>query len=230
MAKNAMENNVRFDFFSWHRYDNDLDQYRRDMTEIRTWVGSYPRLEATLEFQITEWGHDSQNNPGYDTAYGAAHTVAGAIEMIGIVERAFAFEIQDGKDPAGQEKWGRWGMFTHHDFGAAAKPRYNALRLLDKIGTQRLQLLGKGTWVKALAAKDEIGNIEVVLSNFDPRGANNEAVPITFQNIDPGNYVITQEFLGGRQQRTEVATTAAILQTSVLMGPNSVAFIELAKQ
>ncbi len=93
-----------------------------------------------------------------------------------------------------------------------------------------LQLLGKGSWVKALAAKDDDGNVEVVLSNFDPRGANNEAVPITFENIEPGNYVVTQEFLGGRQQRIQVATSAAVLQTSVLMGPNSVAFIELIKQ
>lgn len=230
LAKNATENNVRMDFFSWHRYDNDLNQFRRDMTEIRTWVREYPQLEATLEFLITEWGHDSENHLGYDTTYSAAHTVAGAIEMIGVVERAFVFEIQDGKDPAGQERWGRWGMFTHGDFGAQAKPRYHALRMLDKIGEQRLQLLGKGTWVKALAAKDDDGNIEVVLANFDPSGRNSENVPVTFENIEPGSYIVQQEFLGGRQQRIEIATTSAVLQTIVPMSPNSVAFIELLKQ
>lgn len=230
LAKNATENNVRMDFFSWHRYSNDLDQYRDDMTNVRTWVRDYPQLDATLQFHITEWGHDSNNHTGYDTAYSAAQTVAGAIEMVGIVERAFAFEIQDGQDPAGQPFWGRWGMFTSPEAGAQPKPRYYGLRLLDRIGDQRLQLLGKGTWVKALAARDDNDNVNVVLSNFDPRGTNSEVVPVTFNNIEPGNYVVTQNFLNGRQQTINVATTAASLQTSVQMNPNSVVFVELSKQ
>lgn len=229
MADNATQNNVRLDFFSWHRYSNDLNQYRQDMTDIRTWVRRYPQLEATMEFQISEWGHDSNNHAGYDTTLSAAHTVAGAIEMVGVVERAFAFEIQDGKDPAGQERWGRWGMFTHGDFGAKPKPRYQALRMLERIGDQRLQLLGKGTWVKALAGKDEQDNIEVVLANFDPQGRNSETVPVTFENIEPGEYSMTQEFLGGRKQTIQIATTSAVLQTFVPMVANSVALIELTK-
>lgn len=230
MATNALEQNVRLDFFSWHRYSNSIDQYRKDMTEIRTWLEAYPQLEATMEQHISEWGHDSENNPGYDTNYGAAHSVAGSIEMVGIVEQAYIFEIQDGKDPAGQPRWGRWGLFTHDSAGAQAKPRYQALKLLDKIGDQRLQLLGKGTWVKGLAARNETGNVEVVLANFDSRGSNSENVPVTFENIEPGNYLLKQEFLGGRQQTVEVATTAAILQTFIPLAPNSVAFIELSKQ
>lgn len=227
MAKHAIANNLRYDFFSWHRYNTSIDQYRDDMTNARTWLSAYPQLEPTVELHITEWGHDSNNHPGYDTTYSAAHTVAGAIEMVGVVERAFAFEIQDGKDPAGQEYWGRWGMFTHKDSGARAKPRYQALRMLNKIGDQRLQLLGKGTWTKALAARDAEGNTEVVIANFDPKGRNSETVPLTFQNIQPGQYTIKTEFLGGRQNTVKVATDAAMLQTSVPMTVNSVAFVEL---
>lgn len=229
MAKYVKENNLRWDFFSWHRYSDDINQYRKDMTEIRTWLQDYPDLEATLELHITEWGHDSDVNPGYDTNYGAAHTVAGAIEMVGIVERAFVFEIQDGKDPGGQEYWGRWGLFTHQDFGSKAKPRYHALRMLDRLANQRVQVQGKGSFVKALAARDNDGNTEVVISNFDERNRNSEQVPLTFDNIEPGSYAITQEFLGGRRVEQKVATTAAILQTSVTMLPNTVVFVELKK-
>jgi beta-xylosidase len=227
MAKNAINNNVRMDFFSWHRYNHKLEQYRDDMTEVREWTAAYPQLEPTLEFHITEWGHDSNNHAGYDGAYGAAHTVAGAIEMVGVVQRAFVFEIQDGKDGAGKEYWGRWGMFTHQSVGAKPKPRYQALRLLDRIGDQRLQILGKGTWVKGLAARDAEGNTDVVLSNFDQRGANRENVPITYQNIVPGTYSVTQEFLGGRRQTQQVATDAAVLRTYVNMPANSVALVKL---
>lgn len=229
LAKHAIANNLRYDFFSWHRYNHDLEQYKKDMINVRSWLDSYPQLEPTLELHITEWGHDSENNAGYDNNYSAAHTVAGAIEMTGIVQRAFVFEIQDGKDPNGQPLWGRWGLFGHADFGAIAKPRYQALRMLDKIGDQRLQILGKGTWVKALAAKDENDNIEVIIANFDRQGRNSETVPLTFQNITPGDYRVTKEYLGGRRQVENVATTAAVLQTSVVMPANSVVFVELSR-
>jgi xylan 1,4-beta-xylosidase len=227
LAKHTLANNLRYDFFSWHRYNHKVDQYRTDMLEVRTWMQSFPQLEGKLELQITEWGHDSENHAGYDNAYGAAHTIAGAIEMVGVVDRAFVFEIQDGKDPKGQSYWGRWGMFTHADAGAKAKPRYYALKMLDKIGDSRLQLLGKGSWVKALAAKDDSDNINVVLSNFDIYGSHAETVPITFTNIEPGEYTITKEYLNGQQNSEKIATTAAELRVNVPMSPNTVSFVKL---
>ncbi|HYD35013.1 MAG TPA: hypothetical protein VD999_03010 [Vitreimonas sp.] len=227
LAKHAINNNLRLDFFSWHRYNMKLDQYREDMTDARSWLSAYPQLEPTMELHITEWGHDSNNHAGYDSNLGAAHTVAGSIEMIGIIEKAFIFEIQDGKAPDGKEYWGRWGMFTHQSVGSKPKPRYQALRMLDRIGTQRLQLLGKGSWVKAASARDDQGNTEVIMANYDPQGGHVENVPVTFTNIQPGSYTITKEFLGGRRQTEQVATTAAVLQTFVNMPVNSVAFIEL---
>lgn len=230
LAKHATANNLRFDFFSWHRYSHDIDQYRRDMVQIRDWLRAYPALEPTLDLHITEWGHDSENHAGYDGGYSAAHTTAAAMEMVGIVDRAFVFEIQDGKDPAGKQYWGRWGMFTNSDSGAVAKPRYWGLRMLDRIADQRLQILGKGTWVKALAAKTDSGNTQVVLSNFDPRGRNTEQVPIRFTNIQPGAYTVIKEYLNGQRQVENIATTAAELQTTVFMPTNTVSFVELQQQ
>lgn len=224
----AVKKNIRLDFFSWHRYNLKIDQYREDMADANNWLQAYPQLEPTLELHITEWGHDSNNNPGYDTNLGAAHTVAGSIEMINVVERAFAFEIQDGKGPEGKEFWGRWGLFTHQDAGAKAKPRYAAMRMLDRISDQRLQLLGKGSWVKAMAARDPDGNTEVIIANYDEFGRHSEDVPLRFDNIQPGAYRISTEYLGGRRQVTNVATDAAALQTTIVMPANSVAFVELA--
>lgn len=226
LAKYAINNNLRYDFFSWHRYNLKVDQFKDDMTNASTWLKAYPPLDGQIELLITEWGHDSNNHAGYDTGFSAAHTVAGAIEMVGIVDKAFVFEIQDGKDPAGQSMWGRWGMFTHNDASAKAKPRYYGLRMLDKISDQRLQLLGKGSWVKGLAAKND-DQVELILANYDQYGKHSEVVPVTFTNIQPGSYTITKEFLSGQKNQEKIATTAAELQVSIPMPANSVSFVTL---
>ncbi len=228
-AKGCIANNWRCDFFSWHRYSTNLNQFFEDMNLVETWVTAYPQLEPTLEFHITEWGHDSENHPGYDTMYAAAHNVAAAIAMSNRVQRAFLFEIQDGKDPAGQAQWGRWGMFLHNDFGATAKPRYHAMRMLDSIPDQRLQITGNGSFVKALAGRNDLLQTEVVLANFDSRGRNSETVPITFLNIEPGNYTLHKEFLGAGKQQQLVATDAAVLQVDVFMPALEVARVRLER-
>lgn len=228
-AKSCVSNQWRCDFFSWHRYSNDLDQFAEDMALVKEWVQAYPQLEPTLEFQITEWGHDSANHAGYDSQYAAAHTVAGAIAMSNRVERAFVFEIQDGKDPEGKNYWGRWGMFTHNDFGATSKPRYRGLKMLDSIADQRLQITGLGSWIKALAARNDLGETELIIANFDPKARNSELVPVTFLNIEPGAYTLSKEFLGGVKQSEQLATSAAVLRAEVFMPANEVVKVKLIK-
>ncbi len=221
------ENNLRLDFFSWHRYSNDLDQYRKDMFEVQSWIQKYPQYQPTLEFHITEWGHDSKNHAGYDSAFGAAHTVAGAIEMIGVIDKAFVFEIQDGKDPSGQAYWGRWGMLTHREFGSQIKPRYKGMQLLESLGYERLQLLGKGTYVKAVAARKSETVFQVLLANYDPWAKNIENVPITFQNVTPGSYRVTKTYLSRAKEISTLPTTELGLQVMVPMNPSEVVLVEV---
>lgn len=221
----AKKNNLRVDFYSWHRYNRNIDQFEKDISETQEWLKDFPEYE-NLEMVISEWGHNSDNDPGYDGSFGAAHTAATAIQMVGVIDKGFVFEIEDGKDPAGKTSWGRWGLMTNQAFGAQPKPRYQALRMIDQIGDTRLDLLGKGTWVKALAAKQN-EKIQVVMANYDPEVSNVENVPITFTNIIPGSFTLQQTFLGGRSNTVNLATTSAILQTTVNMPTNSVAFLEL---
>ncbi len=227
LAKHAINNNLKFDFFSWHRYDHSLNIFQADLEDVRTWLVRYPQLVPTLELHVTEWGPDSENHPAYDNNYGAAHAVAGAITLNQLVDKAFVFEIEDGKDPNGQANWGRWGLVTHQSVGATPKPRYHALRLLDRIGSQRLQISGQGTWVKAVAARNDLGNTQLVIANSDLYAKNSEMVPVTFNNIQPGNYRLNLEFLDGRVQNMMLATTSAVLRTEVPMTPNSVVVGEL---
>jgi hypothetical protein len=231
LAKHVIANNLRYDFFSWHRYSADINIYSKDMSEVKTWIANYPQLEPTLEFNITEWGHDSNNNPSYDNRLGAAHTVAGAISMIGVIDKAFVFEIQDGKDPAGQALWGRWGMFSHASAGTKAKPRYQALKMLDRLSDQRLQLTGQGSWIKALAAKNTANdNTQIVIANYDNNGSHSEAVPVTFSNIIPGNYLVKKEFLSGARNQERVSTTSANIQIKIPIMANDVVWVEFSKE
>jgi len=230
LLKYATANNLRLDFVSWHRYSYNLNQYRTDMRDIRSWMREYPAYDGKLEYHITEWGHDSENNAGYDNSLGAAHTVAASIEMIGVIERAFVFEIQDGKDPQGQAAWGRWGLFQHPDFGGKAKPRFHGLLMLDSLQGDRLQLLGKGSFVKAVATKDSKGAVSVVLVNYDQNWRNVESVPITFTNLQPGDYTIVVNRLNGKDSSSVQFINGVILQTMVFLDKNDVAKVTITKK
>ena len=54
LATDAVKNNVRLDFISWHRYDTDMDRFKKDITDARTWIQSYPQLQPTIKCHITE--------------------------------------------------------------------------------------------------------------------------------------------------------------------------------
>ena len=231
LSKHVIANKLQFDFFSWHRYSQNLDVYPEDMANVRNWVSAFPQLEPTLEFHITEWGHDSNNHPGYDTQLSAAHTVAGSATMLNLVQRAFVFEIQDGKDPKGQKNWGRWGMITHSDAGAQTEPRYQALKMLERLSSQRLPIQGQGTWVKGLAAKNTVNNsTQVLLANYDAAGRHSEQVPLTFTDITAGTFNLRLETLSGRVTQSEVATTGAELRVIIPMTPNEVIWVELTQK
>lgn len=230
LAKHVIENNLRFDFFSWHRYNTNIDQYRTDMVEIQSWMQKYPQLGPTTEFHITEWGPDSENNAVYDGRSSAAHAVATSIEMVGVVQRAFLFEIQDGKSPEGKEYWGRWGLFTHQDFGAKAKPRFRAMQMLEKLGEERLVLLGKGTFVKALTSRHiDTGRISIVLANYDSWGRNSETVPVTISQLSPGTYSVTTSYLSKQAITQQMTVEEDRLVLSVPMAAHEVAVIDVNK-
>jgi len=224
----ATEQGLRLDFISWHRYDRELSVYEKDFANVSEWIGAFPQY-AELELYITEWGHDPKNDVGYDGMYAAAHTAAGALAMTGKIQRMFVFEVQDGKDPAGQMFWGRWGLLAHQDAGNKEKSRYYALKFIDQIADQRLQIQGTGSWVKGIAAKN--GNtVEVILTNFDPLSRHTETVPLTFTNLENQNFIYKQTSLDNISRSEEIATTEAELRVNVPMTANSILKITLTPQ
>lgn len=200
------DNNLRLDFFSWHRYDTNLAKYIEDVQSVDQWLDSYPYF-AGVEKVITEMGPSSKAGGTNDTNAGAAHLVAVVRTLMYKIKYGFTFAI-DGQ------------------FGILHKPRYNAMQLLNQLGDQRLSVSGEGTWVQAIAAK-KAGISQVLLVNYDAKESHNELVPVTFLHLSDKNFELRETQLGQDTRVKEVATTEAILQTQVVMRPNSVVLIEL---
>lgn len=202
----ARQNNLRLDFFSWHRYDLNLSQYTDDVSSVDQWLDSYPYF-AGVEKVISEMGPSATAGGVNDNAEGAAHLVA--------VVRTLMYKIQFG-----------FTFAVDGSFGILNKPRYQALQMLGLLGDQRLSVSGEGSWVQAIGAKK--GNVfQVLLVNYDSKGVHNESVPVTFMNLNNRNFELRETDLGGNINTEEVATTEAILQRQIAMTPNSVVLVEL---
>ena len=223
LIKYCQANNYRLDFLSWHHYSMNVDAFRKDIGQASRWLYDFPEYQNT-ELTITEWGHDSNVHPGYDSNFGAIHTLAVATELEGYIQRAFVFEIQDGKDPTGKEYWGRWGMFTHESFGAKPKPRFRALKMLEQLGNQRLQITGKGTWVKALATTNGEA-IQVLVVNYDPASANSETVPLKIKNLVEPSYKVVIQNLDGNPRTQVLSPEGLELSLSIPLGPNQASMV-----
>jgi hypothetical protein len=201
-----LKDKVRLDFYSWHRYDLDLNKYIEDVENVDKWIEAYPYLSHT-EKVISEMGPTSELGRENDTQIGAAHLVATARELMYKVRYGFNFAVS-----------GNWGIM--------GKPRYEALKLLSKLGETRLSITGEGSWVRAIGAKD--GNkYQVLLVNYDPKEVHSEVVPVSFLGLQQRNYWLRKEILDGGKSETEVATSEAILQTSIPMTANTVVLVEL---
>jgi hypothetical protein len=225
MIKFVDKNNLRMDFLSWHRYSTDIEQFETDVKQAREYAEKIPAL-ANLKYYVTEWGHNSENDSGYDNTFGAIHTLAVSRVMMGRIDRGFVFEIKDG--PGNEKYWGRWGILTHEKFGnPEKKPRFRALEFLNSLYSFRMSLSGEGGYVKGVASVNEIGSVRVLLVNYDRNGKHSEAVPVSFENLPNGNFTYSRRDFNGGTKSIKVATTSASWKTTEFFGPNSAAFLDL---
>lgn len=221
------ENNLRIDFYSWHRYSLSPEKFLEDINAVDTWL--FQNAGLSLEKYLTEWGSVSENSLYHDGNFDAAHLVATVRQLIHRVDLAFIFEIKDGLSPEGKKYWGRWGLLTHEKAGPVEKkPKYFALQLLNKMTGTRILLEGEGTWVTGFATKEE-NKIKVILVNFDQNGGHFESVPLTIKNLENGTYSYRENFLiGAKRNSTEVITNGS-LKKEIPLPANNIVLIELTK-
>ncbi len=216
------KNNLRIDFFSWHHYSANTQNFDSQIRELNTWLAS-PKYQAYrfLPKIISEWGYDSNPNPIADTNIGAAHTVASIRNFFWEnIELAFLFEAKDGPAP-------RWGILSYE---GREKPRYTALRFLNQLQGTELFVDGEGTFVKALASVSQ-NTVNLILVNYDQADKNTESVPITINNLEPGLYTMNTIYLDGRTITVSNIPIPAggSLQRNIIMPPNMVIAVELSK-
>lgn len=187
--------NLRLDFYSWHLYSDDPEAVTKSYRQFDTLMRQYPEYFFSVAPVISEWGPDSQINPLYDQAQAGAHAIHTYISLPPQLDQVFLFEIQDGLDPQGQTFWGRWGLLSSVETGSQLKPRFQTLTYLNQLGTQQLSVVGHGSWVKALATKNEANEIKAIIANYDPKEVHHEASPITFIRLESTTYQLKIESL-----------------------------------
>lgn len=214
----TMQNNLRVDFISWHHYSKNPDDYIDDMTKVNSWLSDskYDRYRSIPRI-ISEWGYDSEPNPIADTDVGAAHTVTAIRNFMDQdFDYAFLFEIKDGPSP-------RWGILGYN---GERKPRYQALKLLNQLSGNKIEVQGEGTFVRAIASREQNKTV-IVLVNYDRQNRNTELVPVTITNLLPGSYSLTTTRLNGDVSKENNLTISGDFQRNIIMQPNSVVSLEL---
>jgi len=223
----VLENNLRLDFFSWHRYSSNMDDFEQDVIAAYSKaINEYP-VFSQIEFLITETGHDSENDKGYDNNFSAIQTLATVATVGESIDRLFIFEIKDG--PGDTQYWGRWGILTHENYGLPIpKPRFNALSFLNQLDGEIVGITGEGSWVKAFAMNDAT-SLQVLVVNYDAFGKHSESVPINFANLPSGNFTFTRNDFGNGITKTLQIDLPGQTSwsTQEYFEPNSAALFEL---
>lgn len=218
-AKFVISNNLRLDFYSWHKYTASMDAFENNAVNARIWL-TESGMPNNLELVISELGPNSENDPIYDNNAGAIHALASAASLEDSMGKIFNFEIKDG--PVN-----KWGIITHD---GNVKPRYNALSFLNNMAGREVNVSGTGSWVKAFAKYD--GKIlRTFVVNYDTNGTHVEAVPLNYENLPSTRFRFRRINWGeGAPRDIQVATDSANWSTLELMNPNTAAIFEITPQ
>ncbi len=227
MLKFTSNNNIRIDFFSWHKYSKNIDDYQGQVLNIKNWLLDYPEY-SNLEFIVSEIGINGANDPGYDNGFSGMHTIATAAVLENTVSKMFTFEIKDGVGD--KQYWGRWGLLTNDKFGEPQiKPRYNALLFLNRMIGNRVNVVGQGSWVKSFA-KNDGKTIRILVVNYDSLGSHTEVVPIRIDNLINQDYTIKRIDYGGGVRVRSTTVTAKVIDITEGFDPNTAAIFEITSQ
>jgi len=224
-----LDSQVRIDFFSWHRYSADIEDFVSDAEKARELIA--PQITRAQDLYISEWGVNPERSSSYDGRWAAAHYLAVNRALVGTaVDMALAFEVQDGPH-AETQFHGGWGMLTHPKFGSvAAKPRYQAWKLLSRMSGTRLAVSGEGDYVTAMAARDSERAIRVLAVNYDERGQHQEVFPLTLSGLGNTTYTVTEEYLSGRTVKNDILVDGGNLRREIALSPSDAVVVTVVRK
>lgn len=213
----CLKNKLPLGFLSYHQYGNDPNKFLNNANKIKSYLKKYPKFKNT-EVLLTEWGHDSNKNPSYNTNLAAAFALSTISEVNKNINKAFAFEVKDGPTT------NSWGMIGHES-KLWLKPRYSAYLWLAEL-KQALIFNGNGSFVKGIAGKNN-KKIIVLLSNYDHNASHQELVPVRIANLKPGRFQFKKQYLGKSKVSEELNLTSSVFSREFYLPANSVLKLEL---
>ena len=220
----ASINKLRVDFFSWHRYAEDIQIFEEDVYNAMNWLTKYPKY-LDCELVISETGMTGEVDSVYDQEISAIHTLSLYTSLFQKINKVFLFEIKDG--PGIKQYWGRWGILTHEKYGIPVeKPRYKAIEFLQRAEGAWFPVFGQGTWVKALATQRD-GVVKVLMVNYDPYGRHIENVPLTLVNLPYKDFTFRRSDFLGNVESYDITVDEDYWTTRQLMEANTAALIEI---
>ena len=210
------KNNLRIDFYSWHRYSPQPEKFLEDINKVDTWL--FKNAGFSLEKYLTEFGPFSEKSALNDSSFAAAHFVATIRQLLQRLDLAFTFEIK-----------GSWGILSQEKENLPIKaPRYQALEILNRMTGTRISLEGENDWITGFATKE--GNkIKIILVNLDFKNQHFEVVPLKIINLENGNYLYRRISLDKSENVYHKKIIDNILQEEIPLSPNNVLLIELEK-
>lgn len=225
-----LDENVRIDFFSWHRYDTKIAKFLDDANTASNMMST--RISRPQDLYITEWGINPERGAMYDGRWAAAHYLAVNRALMDTnIDLAFAFEIMDGAPAEKGQFHGGWGMLTNPKYGAVAKkPRFKAWEMLAPINGDRLVLSGEGNYVTGIATRDTNETIRILLVNYDESGKHDEVVPYSMIGMLDGVYSINETYLSGRVVNTEVTVVGGSYTRDILLNDSDAVLLTLARK
>lgn len=224
-----LDESVRIDFFSWHRYSAKVGDFVEDATTAKKLMER--QIARTQDLYISEWGVNPERGSQYDSRWAGAHFLAvNAALSETNVDLALTFEVMDGA-PGDKQFHGGWGMLTNPKYGAVnKKPRFLAWEMLSKIEGSKLPKVGEGTYVTALAAKDNKGVVRVMAVNYDVGGQHQETFPLTLIGLSDGNYGVREEYLSGKTANTEAVVSGGSMRREISLVASDAVLLTVTKK
>lgn len=225
-----LDSSVRIDFFSWHRYSADLEDFVSDAQDAQNQIA--PQITRPQDLYISEWGVNAERGSGYDSRWGGAHYLAVmAVLENTAIDMAMPFEVIDGVQ-GDKQFHGGWGMLTNPKYGAVvAKPRFTAMEMLSQLtGGSKLDIAGQGEFVKGLATVDANQTIRILAVNYDKQGRHKEVFPITVTALEDVSYIVSEKYLSGRATSNEVVAVGGSLRRDVALNESDAVLITIKKK
>jgi len=212
----TVENNLRIDFYSWHRYSSFPGKFLEDINAIDNWL--FKNSGLFLEKYLTEWAPSSEISPLNSSDFSGAHLVATARQLLQRVDLAFVFEIT-----------GSWGILDQKNEKQFAKnPRYYGLEFLNKMEGTRIGLEGENDWITGFATIKG-SKIRIILANLDSENRYFEVVPLTVINLENGSYSYQELFMRGAKKSSTEIVTHNIFRKKIPLTPNNIVLVEIEK-